>query len=212
MESTDSILVGRADRIDRNDGRLRVVDLKSGLRQGDPSADQVRQLYLYAVLVNRTRGEWPFEVSIENASGEQIVTVLDPESAEEAHREVLSAVDEFNASIRGGLLAEAAVPRAENCRFCAYRVVCPSYWTSISLDWDHRSILGTVTESGATEFGTHVTVRVASPSDRDEKEIHLSDLPMETPTSGDWIAAVDLRKVPGGSDMKGQWWSRILTL
>ena len=73
MEDPGSIFVGRADRIERVGSATRVVDLKSGMHQGEPNEGQLRQLLLYAVLVHRTTGSWPAEIAIENASGEQFV-------------------------------------------------------------------------------------------------------------------------------------------
>ena len=37
-------LAGKPDRVEERDGRLRVVDLKSGSRQGEPSEQQQFQL------------------------------------------------------------------------------------------------------------------------------------------------------------------------
>ena len=71
-------LFGRVDRIEHLGSRTRVVDLKSGLQQGEPSEDQRRQLLLYAVLLQRESGEWPTEVAIEDASG--ALTVIEARS------------------------------------------------------------------------------------------------------------------------------------
>ena len=92
LEDPESRLYGHADRIERSGDRTRIVDLKSGLHQGDPTADQHRQLLLYAVLAQRSTGEWPSEIAIEDASGAQTAIELDATAAENALAEVVGAV------------------------------------------------------------------------------------------------------------------------
>ena len=117
MVDAGSMLRGRADRIDRVAGEVRIVDLKTGLHQGEPTEDQRRQLLLYAVLYERTNGEWPAALAIENASGEQVALPFDPAEAADALDEVLEAVTSFNALVTTkGPFTLLANPGAETCR------------------------------------------------------------------------------------------------
>ena len=203
------MLFGRVDRIDRVGSTVRVVDLKTGLKQGDPTDAQTRQLLLYAVLVHRTTGDWPAEIAIEDASGEQTVRPLAPEEAEMALEQVTSAVASFNERASAPALSLTAQPDPDTCRWCAYRVVCRPYWVARRADWKHRSVLGEIRSSGTSDRGAHVELRVASPSGTAATVTQLSSL-AETPTNAaGWIAAVDLQ---GGVDtvvMRAQWSSLV---
>jgi RecB family exonuclease len=204
-----SILQGRIDRVDRDGGVFRVVDLKTGLKQGAPTGDQTRQLLLYAVLVQRTTGEWPAEIAIENASGDQVAMPLDPAAAEAALRQVLAAVADFNQRIDDDSSFLDPRPGPETCRWCAYQVVCGPYWEEVRTEWNHRSLLGEITGSGSSDRGAFVDMRVASPSDPVSPTLHLSSIPQEPGAEATWIAAVDLRGAGDPKEMRAKWSSRI---
>jgi CRISPR/Cas system-associated exonuclease Cas4 (RecB family) len=208
LSDPGSILWGRVDRIDRIGSTTRVVDLKTGLKQGQPTEDQKRQLLLYAVLVERTRGEWPAEIAIENASGEQMASPLDPAEAEAALAEVLAAADDFNRRIDESGAFDAR-PSAETCRWCAYRVVCDSYWSAVRVDWEHRSFLGEVTGSGTSGEGAFVDLRLESPVDATSSSVHLTGLPAKPQSDSVWFAAVDVRGLVDPKDARARWSSRI---
>jgi RecB family exonuclease len=200
-------LHGRADRIDEVEGRLRVVDLKTGINQSDPSAAQTRQLHLYAFLARQTTGRWPDDVTIENASGEQITTPLRPAEAESSVDEVLTAVRDFNRWQADG--GELAVVSANDvrCRWCDFRVVCEPYWQHLRHDWDHRSVLGIVTAAGQSDNGGHVDMAVASPMDLPNTSIRITNLPGGSPPAGSWLAVTDLSS--GETTSMARWTSRI---
>ncbi len=110
LDDPESGLFGRIDRVERRGPVTRVIDLKTGLRQGEPTQDQRRQLLLYALLVQRRDGEWPGEIVIEDASGSQTTMPLDPVAAEKALLEVSSAVRAFNLRVTRNEIVESAAP------------------------------------------------------------------------------------------------------
>lgn len=169
-------LFGRADRIEFKGGSTRVVDLKTGLRQDAPTAEQRRQLLLYAVLVHRTTGAWPSAIAVEDAAGAQYIEQLDPAEASSALGEVLAAVAAFNAAARDLDLISTATPDADRCRWCPHRVVCAPYWSALKPDWDHRAVLGFVTASGTAEEGTYVALMTDSPTERAGRSVHVAGL------------------------------------
>lgn len=204
-----SILHGRIDRIDRKGGTVRVVDLKTGLRQGAPTEDQTRQLLLYSVLVQRTSGEWPAEIAIESASGEQTAAPLDPADAEIALGQVLTAVADFNEHIKDRSQSLTAQPSPESCRWCAYQVVCGSYWDELRSDWNHHSVLGEISAMGSSAQGAYVDVRVVSPTDSTRSTVHLASVPQLPSGESTWIAGTDLRVSADSGAMRAKWSSKI---
>lgn len=210
MEDPGSILHGRADRIERAGSATRVVDLKSGMHQGEPEGDQLRQLHLYAVLVHRTTGEWPAEIAIENASGEQFVLPLDRRDAEESLETVLGAVDRFN-NAASGAASFSASPDESTCRWCPFRVVCEPYWDTVVAEWGHASVLGAVTDVGENEQGAHVTISVRSPADLGVDVTILAGLPVVPRGSPSWISAVDLMPIRDPTQLRARWSSRVAT-
>jgi RecB family exonuclease len=208
MTDPGSILVGRADRLDRAGGSTRVVDLKSGMSQTEPRSDQLRQLLLYAVLVQRTTGEWPSEIAVENASGEQFVLPLNRNDAESALATVLDAVSDFNLSAQAAGSFDAR-PDADTCRWCAYRVACGPYWAALRADWGHASVLGSIISSGPDDEGAHAMIEIRSPVDLGIATTHLAGM-REMPLPGaTWIAAVDLKPVRDPSQVRTRWSSRV---
>ena len=204
-----SMLEGRVDRVDCEGGTVRVVDLKTGLKQGAPTEHQTRQLLLYAVLVQRTSGKWPAEIAIENASGEQTVAPLDPAEAEIALGQVLTAVADFNKHIGDPSQNLTAQPSAETCRWCAYKVVCGPYWLELRTDWNHHSVLGEISAMGSSDRGAYVDVRVASPTDWTTSTVHLASVPQLPSSDSTWIAGADLRSSADPGALRARWSSRI---
>ena len=141
LRDPSSGFFGRADRVERDGDSIRVVDLKTGLRQDEPTSDQRRQLLIYAFLVQRTYGEWPKSVAVEDASGLQHVLILDPAEADVVLGEVESARDGFNSSVETGDFVANAQPNPDICRWCDYRVQCGPFWDSLSSDWTNEPSL-----------------------------------------------------------------------
>jgi hypothetical protein len=209
LEDPGSMLFGRVDRIDRVGSTVRVVDLKTGLKQGEATEGQIRQLLLYAILVHRTSGEWPAEIAIEDASGAQTVTPLDPREAEIALEQVTSAVASFNERASAPTPSHTSQPDPDTCRWCAYRVVCRPYWVALRADWKHRSVLGEVLGSGTSNRGAHVELRVTSPSDGAGTVAQLTALAEAPADAASWIAAVDLQSGVDTAEMRAKWSSSV---
>lgn len=206
-------LWGRADRIDRTAAGCRVVDLKSGIHQGEPSRDQRRQLLLYAVLVQRTQGEWPDEIAIEDASGAQRRMDLDPEEAEAALDEVAAAVAAFNARATSGDSFEAqAAPYADRCRWCPQRLRCRPYWDRLRLDWKHPAASGRVIDSGTAASGdAYLVLDVESPADAPVGELHILGLATPVAPDSQHASVIDLSWTPTATNVSARWSTRVQT-
>lgn len=194
LRDVNSGLFGRADRIQRQGSSVRVVDLKTGLHQGEATESQRRQLLLYALLTQRATGQWPDSVAVEDASGLQHVISLDIEEAESTLLEVESLVESFNQKIAEGSFVDDADPSAERCRWCAFRVVCKPYWDRLDSSWGHQGSLGKVLESGNSDAGAYAVLELESPRDGqgvENKPLHISSLSEALPLDATKAAFVD---------------------
>ena len=205
LEDPDSRLHGRADRIERTGNRTRIVDLKSGLHQGEPTADQRRQLLLYAFFAQRSTGEWPSEIAIEDASGSQTAIELDPSAAENALAEVEAAVSAFNEDVGSVDFRTKAKPSPDRCRWCAFRVVCGPYWQELRTDWEHRSVYGEIEEVGDSDSGGFARVLVASPVDLAGRSVHVSSLAESASPEATHLAIVDVGGSAASEDVRARW-------
>jgi RecB family exonuclease len=204
-------LFGRADRIEQSGRGTRIVDLKTGLRQGEPTDAQRRQLLLYAVLLQHTTGTWPREVVIENASGQQTKLPLDPDEAVASLAEVTTAVSQFNAHLERGAQHTTTNASPDVCRWCPYRVLCEDYWTHLTSSWQHHDVLGSILESGATSHGAYAHVEIESPTDLRGRRINVSALPQAPPGDAHGIAVVDLKTHVDAADTQARWNSLVRT-
>jgi len=210
LKDRETGLWGRADRIERSGGQMRVVDLKTGLRQAEPTESQRRQLMLYAVLCQREYGEWPTEIAIESASGELTTMLLDPDEAEAALRDVTLAVKGFNRAIGSGHdPLSMARPSVDQCRWCEFRVMCRPYWEHLQSDWDHRSVLGEITGTGETDQGSYVELCIHCPTEHAGADLNISQL--ASPMRGDarWIAVTDYLGQASSGHVQARWSSQV---
>lgn len=205
LVDTESGLSGRVDRIERSGNHTRIVDLKSGLHQGAPSADQHRQLLLYAVLAHRSTGEWPAEIAIEDASGAQVAIGLDSSEAETALVEVLAAVNSFNKDAGSADFRTKAEPNPDLCRWCAFRVSCGPYWRELRTDWEHRAVFGEIEEAGGSDSGGYARVSVASPVDLVGRSVHVSSLAESLSSEATHLAIVDVGGSVASESVRARW-------
>ncbi|NKY43371.1 RecB family exonuclease [Nocardia cerradoensis] len=122
-----SPLRGYVDRIDiAPDGRLRVVDYKTG-RTPAPDAEQkaLFQLKFYALIMYRTRGVAPAELRLLYLRDGQILTYA-PDADELVRFErILSAL--WAAITTAGRDGDFPPRPGWSCKFCEYRSLCPAY-------------------------------------------------------------------------------------
>lgn len=206
MRDAGTMLVGRADRVEVDGDGTRVVDLKTGLRQAEPTEQQRRQLLLYAVLVHRTTGSWPTSIAVEDAGGHRYEEPCNPAEAEAVLDQVQAAVTAFNERVaEGGHLLSAA--EAGTCRWCPYRVVCSPYWHAVHSSWEHRSAAGMIThcEAGGSDGHAEVVMAVEYPSDRAGEELHIAFV-AGLPHPGDIrMAAVDWAPGDNSHSVRARW-------
>ena len=115
------VVAGRIDRIDRTaDGRVKVVDYKTGRARDQESADESLQLSIYAMAAQR---KWNYDVEalvFHNLDGNVAVATTRSSAQLLAASERIAKAAE---GIAGGVFKAQT---GFHCSFCAYRNLCPA--------------------------------------------------------------------------------------
>lgn len=182
-------LFGQPDRVEEVDGILRVVDLKSGVRQEEMTTTQLQQLLLYAHLVEVSAGRLPEQVVVQDVKGNEQVRPASAAAVAAVVEEAVSARDRFNSLASSGLPAS---PSPEACGFCPFRVVCADYWDARGDDWPGSAVRGTVIAVGVD--GVELAPLHAPGSGARLIGEGLDDL-----AAGEELVAVDLERAGPGA-------------
>jgi CRISPR/Cas system-associated exonuclease Cas4 (RecB family) len=200
LEDAGSQLFGTPDRVEDIQGTLRVVDLKSGVHQGEINETQKRQLLIYAWLVNQTLNRLPDVLVVVDVAGREKVLAVDATEVDRVVTGAATAVHEFNAAVSGGARLQSH-PAPELCRWCEFRIVCGDYWAAREDQWpSHRDIAGSV----VSVTQTHVEVKPFSGEDTHR----LVMTGAEIPVVGEILVAVDLESA-GYATSRMKWNSRL---
>lgn len=125
-------MAGRPDMVDRGDSGLRVVDLKTGVRQSEVTQAQRQQLLFYCALMLHAVGELPAEAVVRDAAGEQwsIEFNADDVAAEERRaEEALAALQEAET------VPLEARPSQSACGTCPFRLICGPFLEAYDPVW-----------------------------------------------------------------------------
>lgn len=113
-------LVGRIDRMDRaGDGRIVIVDYKTGKPKSQEDADESLQLSLYALAAREKWGYVPERLAFHNLDGNTLIstvrTVIQLEESRIEVEKIAGKIAEGNFEPKIGY----------HCNSCAYRGICP---------------------------------------------------------------------------------------
>jgi RecB family exonuclease len=117
----DTVVAGRIDRIDRGpDGRVKVIDYKTGRARDQESADESLQLSIYAMAAQQ---KWNYQVeSLVFHNLEENIPVATTRS----EGQLQEARARIEAAARGIAEGIFKAKTGFHCSFCAYRNLCPA--------------------------------------------------------------------------------------
>ncbi|RYJ07382.1 MAG: PD-(D/E)XK nuclease family protein [Actinomycetales bacterium] len=192
---------GVPDRVERSDGALRVVDLKSGAGQSAVTPDQRRQLLVYAHLVNEEIGYLPHECVVVDVRGRETCVAVGAAQVRESVEELEALRDGFSASLATGAVPASPSPSA--CAWCPFKIVCKTYWQARNETWSGLDVRG---EVAAVLHDGSIRLGVAA-EDGSSSSFRVIWHGEHRPGLGASVAVVDLQRAgPGTGRMR--WWSR----
>lgn len=190
-------LAGKPDRVDKVDGRVRLLDLKAGVGQAMVSEPQERQLLIYAHLVRAQLGHLPDDVVIVDVKGHETPIDASPARVDRAVSEASDVWSEFSEMLEQRTFPGS--PSVAACRWCPFRVVCVDYWTAREPDWPMIDVRGVVVEA----TNSSVTLKQL-----DESNVRVIGSYRYVPEVGEELVAVDLERAGSGA-ARLRWWSRV---
>lgn len=126
VQSEDGLFQGSVDRVEHTSTGIRLIDMKSTLRNDLPERYE-RQVQMYAAMWRDTYGEWPIEaVVIYPLRGTRFQVRIDPETCERVVSESVALVRRIESEPS----KEALATPGEVCKVCAFRPWCRPFWTT----------------------------------------------------------------------------------
>ena len=204
-------LVGQIDRIEVSDGRLTIVDIKSSAATGPtmPIAYRI-QLLTYAALLLAADGRRSATVAIQYLDGSRQSLAVDWDEVDNIVQSTLAMRAVLNGE---GLPAPTRIPAnpsPENCRYCAFQLVCPAFQRAV--DPDVRLDLGFVAgsiESTSPSTGSAQLRRDSVASQAPPLRL-ISPLVVDQLEVGDEVTLARVRLSSTGLDIRTTWESTAL--
>lgn len=186
-------LAGRPDVVDRMEGDLWVVDLKTGLSQSEPSPAQRQQLLFYCELVRSEVGQFPKMAAVESTRGERYSFRVEPDEAQEVVDRALAMLNTLNSAWEGGLSDSLANPSESTCGWCPFRPVCGPFFNAYEQSWPiAHALLFRVDSLNHGLHGYEVEATVVQPLWRKNEGVHVVGFPFDVePRTGDLWGAAD---------------------
>jgi len=186
-------LAGRPDLVERVDGEVWVVDLKTGLRQDEPTPAQRTQLLFYCALVEAALGNLPAHAAVQTARADRHSFRVDACEVEDVVAAALSMLERMNEADSEGLAESMAAPSATACGWCPFRPACAPFFDAYDATWQipHALLFGVQTVD-QSPHGYSVRATVSRPRWRENEEVHVVGFPFgRSPAAGDQWGAMN---------------------
>lgn len=174
FESKDKLVCGKIDLIIEVDGRIEIIDFKTGAITENVFDDngetylEVKneyqdQLMLYAYLYFDCTGKFPTKLSIVDLDKQIFNFEFSEESCKSVFEEAKTLLIEINKSVETSIFK--ANPNELNCKYCLYRPACSFYMQLLTNSNLFNDVCGLLTEVTQYENG-NVTVVVENGKNR----------------------------------------------
>jgi RecB family exonuclease len=204
IEDAPHKLHGKPDRVEYIGSGFRVVDLKTGLQQREPTTSQRRQLLFYAHLVQAKTGKTPKSIAIEDPGGRRWEEDVRTDELGGLVKSVLEKRAEFQSAQSSRSLRALASPSPETCQRCPYRVVCSPYWRALLTSWGHGSVSGAVIQRNSAT-GAPLVVRAFSPTDTAGETWTLGAVPELKSNEGQSVHVADAEITERPRHLRWRW-------
>lgn len=186
-------LRGEPDLVDRVNGKIWVIDTKTGLNQEDPTPGQRDQLLFYCALVQANLGEVPEMAAIETSRGERYAFRVDPVEVERVTEQALTLLARFNAAAEGEFSEALASPSADECGWCPFRTACGPFFQTYDETWEiPHAVLVTISSVNVRDLGAEVEGVVHLPLWRMNQKFTALGFPFPSlPSVGETWGATD---------------------
>lgn len=122
-----------------------IIDFKTGSiyetaddEDSSPALKQayIRQLRIYAYLVHEATGCWLRRGLLYPIAGPHVEVDVDPSACVQEATEAVALLDRYNAETAQATdPAALASPSPDACRWCAFKMLCPAFWSNVQEGW-----------------------------------------------------------------------------
>jgi hypothetical protein len=186
-------LAGRPDLVERVDGEVWVVDLKTGLKQDEPTPAQHTQLLFYCALVEAALGQLPTHAAVQTTRGDRHAFRVDGCEVQDVIAAASSMLERMNNPGAEGLAESMASPSATACGWCPFRPACGPFFDAYDETWPiPHALLFDVHAIDQSPHGHSVRAVVRRPRWRIHEEAHVLGFPFQpAPQVGDLWGAIN---------------------
>ncbi len=174
-----------SDLFERRKGQLWVVDLKTGVREAEPTPAQRDQLLFYCGLVDAVIGQKPTHAAVSTTSGDQYHLSFEWPEVEKVLDDAVNILMQLNLAGSAGMDESQATPIAESCGCCPYLPACDPFFDACEETWPTPHALQFEIRSvEPSPHGLSVEAVVLRPGWRQGEDIHVLGFPFEYRTGG----------------------------
>lgn len=184
-------LGGKPDLVEERNGRLRVVDQKTG----DITASMERyrfQLLFYAHLCRVALGRLPDDLVLSRVDGSEVAMTFTALDVDAVVKHACKLAMEWEPG-----RCPVACPSADTCRFCPFQVECQPMADAWEADsgWDSILVAGVCQQTRRRRDGLEILVRQDRPRGFDAAEVRMVGLsPQLKVEPGDTVVATGVSK------------------